>query len=343
AIHNKRWNIARYCIEQDEIIPQTPFEYMIDNKMDKEQYSEMMKFCKWMLRKRTMYPMKQIEYVIDYIKDKLIDEDKGATFLLGMDQKELQKIFDGGWHVMTFLRYRIFLLFEKCVQLKREGKRYIELQKKNTTFEQVYEKGLKELQVQLTTYWDYIIAMRLHYICPDLLDDWSRNMVDRLTPISSKNEYFEMNLVIGHEDHSIYLGLCKTSIHILIRIDNRLMKTIPSDTHLNKIESTRNKDCTLIKPYLNWPYRPAQGNTENCYLRNHNIEYRIRLGDIIYEWFRNREGERYLKLLFYVILQFQSKIYYLNKKYYRKKNFCFNICIVCQSFCVIVVKRISFL
>ncbi|ETO03237.1 hypothetical protein RFI_34173 [Reticulomyxa filosa] len=156
-------------------------------------------------------------------------------------------------------------------------------------------------------------------------------MVNRLTPISSSNsEYFEMNLVIGHEDHSMYLSLCKTSIYILIRIDNRLMKTIPSDTHLNKIGSIKNKDCTLIKPcndinvkhkewlkyYIkdafilrnnkssevmkhlycsnifpckeklpsiveNWSYRPAQGNAENCYLRNHNIGYRIRLGDII--------------------------------------------------------------
>ncbi|ETO06136.1 hypothetical protein RFI_31259 [Reticulomyxa filosa] len=129
---------------------------------------------------------------------------------------------------MIFLSYRIFLLFEIF-----------------------YEKGLKELQVQLTTYWDYIIAMKLHYICPDLLDDWSWNMVDRLTPISSSNrEYFEMNLVIDHEDHSIYLSLCKISTYILIRIDNRWIKTIPSDTHLNKIESTGNRDCTLIKPYL---------------------------------------------------------------------------------------------
>ncbi|ETO07648.1 hypothetical protein RFI_29743, partial [Reticulomyxa filosa] len=57
---------------------------------------------------RTIYPMKRIEYAIDYVKDKLIDKDgvikiideenyeilleEGATFLLGMNQKQLKEI-----------------------------------------------------------------------------------------------------------------------------------------------------------------------------------------------------------------------------------------------------------
>ncbi|ETO35014.1 hypothetical protein RFI_02059 [Reticulomyxa filosa] len=42
--------------------------------------------------------MKRIEYAIDYVKDKLIDQngekllEEGATFLLGMNQKQLKEI-----------------------------------------------------------------------------------------------------------------------------------------------------------------------------------------------------------------------------------------------------------
>ncbi|ETN97797.1 hypothetical protein RFI_39729, partial [Reticulomyxa filosa] len=144
--------------------------------------------CKWILKQRTIYPMKQIEYAIDYVKDKLIDEDgvskvidntsyetlllEGATFLLGENQKGLKDIlmnknllywgasrnvksiepenrekqrFNEGWHPIPFLALRIFLLFEICVRLKRDGRSHPELPR-NITFEQVYEKGVRELQ-----------------------------------------------------------------------------------------------------------------------------------------------------------------------------------------------------
>ncbi|ETO07733.1 hypothetical protein RFI_29658 [Reticulomyxa filosa] len=416
AIHNKHWDTARYCIEQgawidvsegylDADTAQTPCGYISELieeieeekniKENKKEYSEMIKLCKLILKKRTIFPMKQIEYATDYVKDKLIDEDgvskvidadsyqtlliEGASFLLGMNQKELKEMlindnlfywaigrnvksiepenlnprrFDSGWHVTKFLRYRIFLLFEICVRLKRDGKYHIELPK-NTTFEKVYEKGLKELQVQLTTYWDYITGVRIHNKCPDLLDDWSSNVVDRLVnlkPISSKSECCEMSLVVGHKGHTIYLSLCKTFNYILVRIDNRWMKTVPSNTHPKKTIQTNNKRCKEIQPYVvayfpcnseninknkkwlknyikyafawrneesnksmehlysdiqslcntpregdlpsivkNWPYLSVQTDAQNCYMRGHNVGYRIRLNDIIYEWFRDQE------------------------------------------------------
>ncbi|ETN97100.1 hypothetical protein RFI_40431, partial [Reticulomyxa filosa] len=199
AIHSKHWDIARYCIEQgawidvrggafDENTLQTPVECMVkkigkeENKNnDNEQvYLETMNMCKWILKQRTIYPMKQIEYAIDYVKDKLIDEDgvskviddTSATFLLGKNQKGLKGIlmnknllywgasrnvefikpenckkqrFDKGWHPIPFLALRIFLLFEICVRLKRDGRSHPELPR-NITFEQVYEKGVRELQ-----------------------------------------------------------------------------------------------------------------------------------------------------------------------------------------------------
>ncbi|ETO02632.1 hypothetical protein RFI_34786, partial [Reticulomyxa filosa] len=127
AIHKKHWDIARYCIGQgawidvrggafDEDSLQTPVECMIKkigkdknkNNENGQVYLEMMEMCKWILKQRTIYPMKQIEYAIDYVKDKLIDEGgvskvidntsyetlllEGATFLLGENQKGLKDI-----------------------------------------------------------------------------------------------------------------------------------------------------------------------------------------------------------------------------------------------------------
>ncbi|ETO00137.1 hypothetical protein RFI_37322, partial [Reticulomyxa filosa] len=66
-----------------------------------------MDMCKLILNRRTMYPMERIEYAIDYVKDKLIDQngvvkiiaeeryekflEEGATFLLGMNQTQLKE------------------------------------------------------------------------------------------------------------------------------------------------------------------------------------------------------------------------------------------------------------
>ncbi|ETO01852.1 hypothetical protein RFI_35587, partial [Reticulomyxa filosa] len=83
----------------------TPFENVMElimkHKNDKndKKYLDAMDMCKLILKQRIMYPMKKIEYAIDYIKDKLIDKDgvikvideesyetlleEGATFLLG--------------------------------------------------------------------------------------------------------------------------------------------------------------------------------------------------------------------------------------------------------------------
>ncbi|ETO03668.1 NTPase, partial [Reticulomyxa filosa] len=241
AIKNKHWDVARYCIEKGAWIDvregavnasifRTPFENLMElimkykNDKSNKEYLDAMNICKWILKQRTIYPMKRIEYAIDYVKDKLVDEEgiiksideesyetllqEGATFLLGLNQKDLKetvikiaenankKRFDEGWYPLPFLITRIFLLFEICVRLKRERRGFIGLPK-GTTFEQVYEKGMKELQVQLTTYWDYIITDEFKHKCPDLIEDWSCNVVDRLMNMKtiSPNKYNEMSLV----------------------------------------------------------------------------------------------------------------------------------------------------
>ncbi|ETO05929.1 hypothetical protein RFI_31464 [Reticulomyxa filosa] len=368
AIYKKNWNIVRYCIEQgawidvrergpDAILSQTPCGYISEliekEKNNEKQYLEIVEICKWILKKRIVYPIKQIGYAISYIKDNLIGDESYQTlliesifFLFGMNQ-ELKDIFledlfrneNRQLYAIAFLRYRIFLLFEICIRLKQDKEYHIELPK-NTTLEQLIEKGLKELQIQLTTYWDYITAVKLCNTCPDLLDDWSLNVVDRL--MSSNDEYYEMSLMIGSGDHAIYLSLCKISKHILVRIDHLSMDNIPSNTphpknkhgwiqpyliaHFlcNSINIDNNKEW--LKNYIkyafilrnsgsdesmkhlycsdsiqsshstpregklpsivkNWPYHSVQTNSNNC----HNIGYQIRLGDDIYQWFRNQE------------------------------------------------------
>ncbi|ETO01026.1 hypothetical protein RFI_36414, partial [Reticulomyxa filosa] len=90
-------------------------------------------------------------------------------------ENSIKKKFDEVWDPFSFLTFRIFLLFEICIRIKREGKSFVRLPR-DSTFKQVYEKGIKELQVQLTTYWDYITTEELKRKCPDLIDDWSRNV-----------------------------------------------------------------------------------------------------------------------------------------------------------------------
>ncbi|ETO01628.1 hypothetical protein RFI_35812, partial [Reticulomyxa filosa] len=158
------------------------------NSKNDKKYLDAMDICKWILKQRTIYPIKRIEYAIDCVKDKLIDQngvikiideksyeillEEGATLLLGVSQKQLKetliknnvlywaagrnvvsmnvetsikKKFDEGWDSFSFLIFRIFLLFETCVRLKREGRNFIGLPK-GTKFTEVYEKGVKELQ-----------------------------------------------------------------------------------------------------------------------------------------------------------------------------------------------------
>ncbi|ETO17843.1 NTPase [Reticulomyxa filosa] len=411
AINNKHWDTVRYCIEQGAWIDvredavdiktaRTPFEYVIEQTMrakkekNEKEYFEILETCKWILRKRTMYPLKRIEYAIDYVKDKIIDAindesyetllQEGATFLLGVNEKELKETliqnnllywaagrnvvsitaensikrkFDKGWAPVPFLINRIFLLFEVCVQMKREGRHFIGLPRRTTTFEQVYEKGIKELQVQLTTYWDYIVTEEFKHKFPNLIDDWSCNVVDRLMGLKPipLNSCCEISLVVGHEGHCIYLSLCKTSDSILVRVDNRWMETVPSDTphprdehkliqpyltayfpwnganidqnkkwlkeyiknatqlrdsnsnismkHLycsdgNNKQSLNNslppREGSLPSVVKHWPYRPIQIDANNCYLRSHNVGYRVRLGDDIYQWFRNQESKSFV-------------------------------------------------
>ncbi|ETO03351.1 hypothetical protein RFI_34059, partial [Reticulomyxa filosa] len=153
--------------------------------------------------------------------------------------------FNEGWFSIPFLTFRIFLLFEICIRLKRKERKLVELPK-NTTFEQIYEKGVRELQVQLTTYWDCLTIETFETKCPELIEDWSWSVVDRLTnlELKSSDKYYEMSLPVGHKGHCVYLSLCKTSKLILVRIDNRWMETVPSNT-----SHPKNEDG-LIQPYL---------------------------------------------------------------------------------------------
>ncbi|ETO01382.1 hypothetical protein RFI_36058 [Reticulomyxa filosa] len=150
----------------------------------------------------------------------------------------------GGWDPFSFLTFRIFLIFEIYVRIKREGRNFIGLPR-DATFKKLYEKGIKELQVQLTTYWDYVTIEEFKHKCPDLMNDWDCNVVNRLMNLKlmSSNLCFELSLVVGYEGHCIYLSLCKTLDYVLVRVDNRWMDTVPLDT-------SHPKNGALIQSYL---------------------------------------------------------------------------------------------
>ncbi|ETO10968.1 hypothetical protein RFI_26407, partial [Reticulomyxa filosa] len=269
-----------------------------------------------------MDPMKRIEYTIDYVKDKLMDQngitksideesyetllEEGATFLLGVNQKQLKDIliknnllywaagrnvasmnvensikkrFDEGWDPFSFLIFRIFLLFGICVRIKREGRNFVGLPR-GTTFNQVYEKSIKELQVQLTTYWDYITIEEFKHKCPDLMDDWSCNVLTRLMNLKlmSSNLCFELSLVVGYEGHCIYLSLCK-KLHTIEWLKEHIrnaaiLKDSDSNESMMHLYCNDNKNppregnvSLIVK---DWPYRPIQIDAQNCYMRSHN-------------------------------------------------------------------------
>ncbi|ETO16622.1 hypothetical protein RFI_20716 [Reticulomyxa filosa] len=122
AINNKHWvgyctRVCCQCFHFENIM-----ELIMKYKNDKNNkgYLDAMNICKWILKQRAIYLMKRIEYAMDYVKDKLVDEDYIIKFI---DEILLQ------------LSY-----WENSIKLPRD-----------TTFESVYKKGMKEFQVQVTT------------------------------------------------------------------------------------------------------------------------------------------------------------------------------------------------
>ncbi|ETO01185.1 hypothetical protein RFI_36255, partial [Reticulomyxa filosa] len=109
------------------------------------------------------------------IKNNLLYWAAGRNIISIKAENSNKKKFDKGWDPFSFLTFRIFLLFEICVRIKRKVRNFIGLPR-GTTSKQVYEKGIKELQVQLTTYWDYITTDEFKHKCPDLMNDWSCNV-----------------------------------------------------------------------------------------------------------------------------------------------------------------------
>ncbi|ETO30954.1 hypothetical protein RFI_06165 [Reticulomyxa filosa] len=325
AIQEKHWKIVSYCLEKGARIDvregafnakilQAPLECIIkqiSKEKDKVKKKIIIDICKLLLERRAAYPMKQIEYAIDYVKDKLIDEDgvkkknntktygilllEGAAFLLGKNPKNLEEVLDKhnlskkersneGWCPSQFLIYRIFSLFKLCIQLKWRGEQIV--LPEETNFKQVYKKVMEELQVQLTTYWDYITTITLPTECPELINIWSYNVVNRLTNLKPglSNECSEISLMVGHKDHCIYLSLCKISDSILVRVENQVPY---SKFHRKKFKN----NCEVIQPYLLAYFQLNTSNTN---------KHKIWLKDYIKEAtkLRNSESKKMMEHLY---------------------------------------------
>ncbi|ETO03469.1 26S proteasome non-ATPase regulatory subunit, partial [Reticulomyxa filosa] len=101
AINNQHWDIARYCIEQGAYIDIR--EGAVNSFILRTPFENIMKFI---MKHKNDKNNKEIEYTMDYVKDKSIDQngvakivdeesygtllEEGATFLLGMSQKQLK-------------------------------------------------------------------------------------------------------------------------------------------------------------------------------------------------------------------------------------------------------------
>ncbi|ETO35048.1 hypothetical protein RFI_02026, partial [Reticulomyxa filosa] len=61
-------------------------ELIMNHKNDKnnKEYLDAMNICKWILKQRAIYLMKRIEYAMDYVKDKLVNEIVLSNSLMKM-------------------------------------------------------------------------------------------------------------------------------------------------------------------------------------------------------------------------------------------------------------------
>ncbi|ETO01900.1 hypothetical protein RFI_35539, partial [Reticulomyxa filosa] len=67
-----------------------------------------------------------------------------------------------------------------------------------------------------------------------------------------------------------------------------------SMSHLYCNDNSPPREGDISSIVKGWPYRPIQTDAQNCYLRSHNVGYRIRLGSVIYEWFRDQEYKSFV-------------------------------------------------
>ncbi|ETN98182.1 hypothetical protein RFI_39332, partial [Reticulomyxa filosa] len=65
--------------------------------------------------------------------------------------------------------------------------------------------------------------------------------------------------------------------------------SIESMKHLYCSDNNPLREGNVSSIVKDWPYRPIQIDAQNCYMRSHNVGYRIRLGNVVYQWFRNQE------------------------------------------------------
>ncbi|ETN97648.1 hypothetical protein RFI_39881 [Reticulomyxa filosa] len=149
-----------------------------------------------------------------------------------------------------------------------------------------------------------------------------------------------MSLVVGHEGHCIYLGLCKILDSVLVRVDNRWMDTVPLNTphpkndvlvqpylvayfQLNSLNIEKNKEwlkehirnATILKDSdsnesMNHllAISSIQTDAENCYLRSHNLSH-VELMKVLSKQLNVEFDEVYNRMVVKQALVAKAKIY----------------------------------
>ncbi|ETO06705.1 hypothetical protein RFI_30687 [Reticulomyxa filosa] len=111
------------------------------------------------------------------------------------------------------------------------------------------------------------------------------------TPHPKNGEFIQPYLVAYFKSNGSNIDKNKTWLEKYIK-NATILRDDDSDKSMMHLycsnkSSPREGDVSSIVKH--WPYRPIQTDADNCYMRNHNVGYRIRLGDDIYRWLCNQE------------------------------------------------------
>ncbi|ETO08425.1 hypothetical protein RFI_28962, partial [Reticulomyxa filosa] len=128
------------------------------------------------------------------------------------------------------------------------------------------------------------------------------------TPHPNNDALIQPYLVAYFQLNSLNIEKNKEWLKKHIR-DATILKDSNSNKSMLHLYCSGNKspprEGNVLSIVKDWPYRPIQTDAQNCYLRSHNVGYRIRLGGMIYEWFRYQEYKSFVfeKKDFYAILK----------------------------------------
>ena len=135
--------------------------------------------------------------------------------------------FTQGQDTSHFLPVRIAILLDILTNLARGTFDYQLPERPNNqgyyTSKELCKQGVKELQIQLITYWDHK-SLQGCFGEPTFYGAWASGI---LTRFHSSTPLRELSLALSHAGHCIYLSLSRQGEAYIVRIDNRWIYNSP--------------------------------------------------------------------------------------------------------------------